>query len=394
MIEIVLYSAAGFLVAALIALITVPYLIAHATTAAVRKIRDNMPLSTSESLAGKDQLRAEHAVALCKLQMKVDKQSNQISAQNIKLNELNEKNIAVNKISKAGKLALEEVRSKEVDLNDRLRQRDAEYAGLEQRSRRILRENRDLKLALGKGGKVSSSIAKVNATSIDQPTKELTRKTTPKTKAELSVALDQEHAKNVVANKKIESLQEQLLVALNNPSAAGGSHSTNNKDKKTARLPKALLPNVLGGGDAKAGAGSKSLAALQDELLNMAAKMAHITATIEGDDSKITEILETADKTNDESLASRMQALITQATKAPPQKPSKQASTPSKSTARKTTTKKPTLPKAEGFPKAEGLPKTKQTTTKRATKATSKTTASSTRSKKPARSQSTKKEKA
>ena len=64
MIEIVLYSAAGFLVAALIALITVPYLIAHATTAAVRKIRDNMPLSTSESLAGKDQLRAEHAL-LC-----------------------------------------------------------------------------------------------------------------------------------------------------------------------------------------------------------------------------------------------------------------------------------------------------------------------------------------
>lgn len=369
MIEIILYSAAGFLIAALIALITVPYMVGHASKTGARNMRDSMPLSTSESLADKDQLRAEHAVEICKLQSKIDKQVSQISQQDIELDELSEKIIAANKIAKAGKLALEEMRSKDMDLNDRLRQRDAEYAGLEQRSRRMLRENRDLKLALRKEEKNLNSIAKINAASGNQPLKQPTVKTTLKTKSDISEALDKERAKNITANKKIQKLQEELFIALNKPGMAAEKNSSKAKGKKSIHLPKANLPSSLGGEKVAqiSEMDSKAISELQDELFNMTATMAQITATLEGDKSQIVKILEAADQTNDDSLAAKMRAAIAKAGL------SEQAKSDAKT---KTTAKKPSLPKAKPLPKITVRATTKQSApAKGTTKTTAKPTA-------------------
>ncbi|MEP3524201.1 MAG: hypothetical protein ABJN24_02130 [Hyphomicrobiales bacterium] len=352
MIEIALFSTAGFLVAALIALLALPFLTGQASRSAVHKMRENMPFTAAEMSADKDQLRAEHAVALRKLEMKIDKQAEKISAQNIELNEFNEKISATNKISKAGKLALEEIRSKEINLNDRLRKRDADYAGLEQRSRRMIRENRELKLALRKENKSLKTEDKSTTSDDDNQIKPSSKnKSTPQNEAKLSALID----KNKQANKKISDLQEQLSIALNTPGIAGSSSS---KDKKAIRLPKAKLPSTLGGENARSQntSDTDSIADLQEELLNMAAQMAHITATIEGDNSKITEILTTSDETNSGSLSSRIQALMDHSNKETPKLPKAKGLTAAKKTtkaapkssrasstrARKTTKAKPT----------------------------------------------------
>lgn len=325
MIEIALFSTAGFLVAALIALLALPFLTGQASRSAIHKMRENMPFTAAEMSADKDQLRAEHAVALRKLEMKIDKQAEKISAQNIELNEINEKISASNKISKASKLALEEVRSKEIELNDRLRKRDADYADLEQRSRRMIRENRELKLALRKEG-ISLKTQNIStASDDDNQIKASSNKTpSPKEEAKVSALI----AENKRANKKIADLQEQLSIALNTPSLAGESNS---KDKKAIRLPKAKLPSTLGGEKANS-QDTDSIAELQEELLNMAAQMAHITATIEGDNSKITEILTTSDETDSGSLSSRIQALMGHTNKEKPKLPKAKGLTTAKRT--------------------------------------------------------------
>lgn len=317
MIEIALFSTAGFLAAALIALLALPFLTGQASRSAVHKMRENMPFTAAEMSADKDQLRAEHAVALRKLEMKIDKQAEKISAQNIELNEFNEKISAANKITKAGKLALEEIRSKEIDLNDRLRKRDADYAGLEQRSRRMIRENRELKLALRKEDNSLKMENKSTASDDDNQIKASSNNTSsPKEEVKLSALIDE----NKQANKKIADLQEQLSIALNTPGIAEGSSS---QDKKAIRLPKAKLPSSLGRKKANSQdtTDTDSIADLQEELLNMAAQMAHITASIEGDNSKITEILTTSDETNRGSLASRIQALMGHTNKQTPKLP-------------------------------------------------------------------------
>lgn len=337
MIEIALFSAAGFLVAALIALFALPFLTGQAAKAAVQKVRANMPFSAVEISAEKDQLRAEHAVALRKLEIQIEKQAVKISAQNIELNEINEKFSAANQISKAGKLALEEIRSNEIALNDRLRRRDAEYAGLEQRSRRMLRENRDLKLALRKEGKSLNAINADNASGEDDKESTSTQdEMQPQDQASLSAALDKERENTIAANKKVDELQKQLTIALN---------KFDSSDKKSMRLPEAQVPSILAGktSDTKNGVNADTIAALQEQILNSAAQIAYVTASIEGGNSKITEILSTSDESGAGSLSSRMKALITQAAKEIP----KQSSS---NQAQKITEKTPSLPKAKGLP--------------------------------------------
>src|SRR2546428_11674318 len=69
MIEPIMYFGLGFLAAALIGLIIVPFVLARAVRLTVRRLEAATPLSMAEIQADKDQLRAEFAMSTRRLEM-------------------------------------------------------------------------------------------------------------------------------------------------------------------------------------------------------------------------------------------------------------------------------------------------------------------------------------
>ena len=317
MIQIALYISAGFLTAALIALLALPFLTGHAANTAVRRLRAKLPFSTAEMAAEKDQLRAEFAIALRKVEIDLTKQSEKVAKQNIEIRELTEKLNGASKVGKASKLALEEIRGKEHDLNERLRQRDAQYAGLEQRSRQMLRENRELKLELKKEGKDVKAILAGRAEKPKSGKPSTSKSGLPiadvafaKEEAELSVqhlrkALSEAHHENKVAERQIISLKKSIAAEKDNAA-----------DIK-AQLPKAAVPINLGGSqDATANDAIRAENALerypdvQNQILDLAASLTAITSLLEDDDPKISKILKDTKSDPEGALGARIKALL------------------------------------------------------------------------------------
>jgi hypothetical protein len=73
MIDAVLYGALGFFIAILLALLFVPLLWNRAVRLTLRRVEATMPMTFGEIQAGKDQLRAEFAVELRRLEVALDK---------------------------------------------------------------------------------------------------------------------------------------------------------------------------------------------------------------------------------------------------------------------------------------------------------------------------------
>src|SRR6202165_6048596 len=84
MIEPIMYFGLGFLLAALIGLIIVPFVHGRAVRLTVRRLEAATPLSMAEIQADKDQLRAEFALSTRRLEMSVEqlrsKNTTQLSA--------------------------------------------------------------------------------------------------------------------------------------------------------------------------------------------------------------------------------------------------------------------------------------------------------------------------
>ena len=310
MIQIALYLSAGFLTAALIALLALPFLTGRAANVAVRKLRAKLPFSTAEMAAEKDQLKAEFAIALRKVEIDLTKQSEKVASQNINIRELTEKLNGASKVGKASKLALEEIRAKEHDLNERLRQRDAQYAGLEQRSRQVLRENRELKLELKKEGK---DVKAILADRTEKPArgKPATSKSglpiadiaLAKEEGELSVqhlreALSEARRENQVAGREIKMLKASLAAG---KGAAG---------KIKAQLPKAAIPANLGGTDDVDTNDLDRFPDVEDQIMDLAASLTAITSLLEEDDPKVSKILKDTKPDPEGALGARIKALL------------------------------------------------------------------------------------
>ena len=397
MIQIALYVSAGFLAATLIALLMLPFLTGQAANTAVRKLRAKLPFSTAEMAAEKDQLKAEFAIALRKVEIDLAKQSEKIASQNIDLRKLTEKLNGASKVGKASKLALEEIRAKEHDLNERLRQRDAQYAGLEQRSRQMLRENRELKLELKKEGKDIKAILAGRSEKSAAKKPSTSKSGLPiadvalaKEEGELSVqhlreALSEARRENQVAERQIRTLKENL--------AAGKG---NNAGTKT-QLPKAAVPFNLGGTEdatidaAQAASELDKYPDVQDQILDLAASLTAITALLENDNPKVSKILKDTKADSDGALGARIKALLdagahqkptavkktTAASAAQTKTPSSTVKSvkPSKPTESVTPKRKTAVTKNVEMPPVKGLKLAKdvrqQTTTKRVTSANS-----------------------
>jgi chromosome segregation ATPase len=95
MIESIMYFGLGFLAAALMALVIVPFVHARAVRLTIRRLEAATPLSMAEIQADKDQLRAEFAMSTRRLEMSVEQLKTKTTGQ---LAELGKKTDAINRL--------------------------------------------------------------------------------------------------------------------------------------------------------------------------------------------------------------------------------------------------------------------------------------------------------
>src|SRR5450631_3106488 len=95
MIEPIMYFGLGFLAAALVGLIIIPFVHARAVRLTVRRLEAATPLSMAEIQADKDQLRAEFAMSTRRLEMSVDQLKTKTTGQ---LAELGKKTDSINRL--------------------------------------------------------------------------------------------------------------------------------------------------------------------------------------------------------------------------------------------------------------------------------------------------------
>src|SRR5437588_8832070 len=95
MIEPIMYFGLGFLAAALIGLVILPFVHARAVRLTIRRLEAATPLSMAEIQADKDQLRAEFAMSTRRLEMSVEQLKSKSTSQ---LAELGKKTDAINRL--------------------------------------------------------------------------------------------------------------------------------------------------------------------------------------------------------------------------------------------------------------------------------------------------------
>ncbi len=95
MVEPIMFFGIGFLFAALIGLIIIPFVQARAVRLTMRRLEAATPLSMAEIQADKDQLRAEFAMSTRRLEMSVEQMKTKTTSQ---LAELGKKSDAINRL--------------------------------------------------------------------------------------------------------------------------------------------------------------------------------------------------------------------------------------------------------------------------------------------------------
>src|ERR1700738_2121756 len=140
MIEPIMYFGLGFLAAALIGLIIVPFVHGRAVRLTVRRLEAATPLSMAEIQADKDQLRAEFAMSTRRLEMSVEQLKSKTTSQLAELGkhndainrmklELGEKNATIFSLEAREKAMKEQLRATEEEFTDKTEAlRDAEHA--------------------------------------------------------------------------------------------------------------------------------------------------------------------------------------------------------------------------------------------------------------------------
>ncbi|MGE4166898.1 MAG: hypothetical protein AB7E67_13030, partial [Xanthobacteraceae bacterium] len=128
MIEPIMYSGIGFLLASLIALVIIPLVHNRAVRLTMRRLEAATPLSMAEIQADKDQLRAEFAMSTRRLEMAVEQLKGRSTGQ---LAELGKKGDAINRLKaelgeKTATIFALEARDKA--LRDQLRASEEEFA--------------------------------------------------------------------------------------------------------------------------------------------------------------------------------------------------------------------------------------------------------------------------
>jgi hypothetical protein len=108
MIDIGIYVALGFLAASLLALLLVPPLWHRAVRLTTKKLQATMPMSIADIQADKDQLRAEYAIRLRRVEMALDKAKEKAIREQVEANKRRVKIAEINADLAAAKATMEE----------------------------------------------------------------------------------------------------------------------------------------------------------------------------------------------------------------------------------------------------------------------------------------------
>jgi len=108
MIDIGIYVALGFLGASLLALMLVPALWNRAVRLTSKKLESTMPMSVADIQADKDQLRAEYAIRLRRVEMALDKAKEKAIREQVEANKRRVKIAEINAELAAAKATMEE----------------------------------------------------------------------------------------------------------------------------------------------------------------------------------------------------------------------------------------------------------------------------------------------
>jgi chromosome segregation ATPase len=165
MIEPIMFFGLGFLAAALIGLIIVPFVHGRAVRLTVRRLEAATPLSMAEIQADKDQLRAEFAMSTRRLEMSVDQLKGKSTGQ---LAELGKKNDTINRLKielgeKAATIFALEARDK--GIKDQLRATEDE---LEVKTNALRETERNLADKEAEFARASAQLSEASATSDSQ----------------------------------------------------------------------------------------------------------------------------------------------------------------------------------------------------------------------------------
>src|SRR3982751_3191580 len=143
MIEPIMYFGLGFLAAALIGLIIVPFVHGRAVRLTVRRLEAATPVSMAEIQADKDQLRAEFAMSTRRLELSVEQMKAKTTSQ---LAELGKKTDAINRLKvELGEktAAIFSLEAREKSLKDQLSATESEHSvkiGALREAERMLQE--------------------------------------------------------------------------------------------------------------------------------------------------------------------------------------------------------------------------------------------------------------
>lgn len=108
MIDIGIYVALGFLAASLLALLLVPPLWHRAVRLTTKRLETTMPMSVADIQADKDQLRAEYAIKLRRVEMALDKAKDKAIREQVEANKRRVKIAEINAELAAAKATMEE----------------------------------------------------------------------------------------------------------------------------------------------------------------------------------------------------------------------------------------------------------------------------------------------
>ena len=108
MIDIGIYVALGFLAASLLALLLVPPLWHRAVRLTTKKLQATMPMSIADIQADKDQLRAEYAIRLRRVEMALDKAKEKAIREQVEANKRRVKIAEINADLAAAKATMVE----------------------------------------------------------------------------------------------------------------------------------------------------------------------------------------------------------------------------------------------------------------------------------------------
>lgn len=333
MLESGLFFALGFFVAVLIALLIAPSIWRRAVYLTQKRIENSVPLSLDEIQASKDQLRAKFARDTRKLEISLEKARNQSAGHLIELNRRRDEMQSLTDLDTSHKARVSELEATNRDISDQLRKREERLSETESRLAQIEASYRETSTRLQEledqyqgaidefdGQKIEMVARETRMDTLQDELREA-KKTAKELGAErnqfinelktASSAFDKEQARSKDLSAKLADLQA-IIADMEGRLERRESDLKKLRGKTGAsqldailRENESLLQEIesLRKRGHNAGADQSDIAAVRDQISELAARVTAAAAAQEGPDSQINAALNSASAKSGKSPA-------------------------------------------------------------------------------------------